>query len=430
MLSEQENELLTKTGPGTLMGDYFRRFWIPFLTSDELPGPDSPPVRVTLLHEELVAFRETGGRVGLVDAYCAHRGSPLFYARNEECGLRCVYHGWKYDLDGQCVDMPSEPPGSTFKEKVRLAAYPTRESGGVIWAYMGPKEHVPELPDLEWRMVPDSHRYMVKYLVDSNYMQAMEGDDDTSHVSFLHSTLEQGIDSNLLGRNKEIVDYWITGKSPRLFVDETDFGLLTGSQRPAGEEAYYWRITPWLEPGYSLIPNDPGKPILCNVRVPVDDARSLHFRIVAHPYRPLTADELDNYVNGGSFYAETIPGTPFPVANIDNDYLIDREIQKTKTYTGIKGIPTQDRAVTERMRPSRFSRGVVERSQEHLGTSDTTIIKMRRRLLRNARALSEGVEPYPATHPSVYTVRPPAVKLPRDVAFQEGAKDYIMAKKW
>src|SRR5713226_3732004 len=140
MLSPEDNALLTQSGPGTPLGGLMRRYWIPFLLSSELPEPDCPPVRVTLLGEELVAYRDSEGRVGLLDRHCAHRGASLFFGRNEECGLRCVYHGWKYDLEGRCVDMPNEPSESNFKHRIRLTAYPTVESAGLVWAYLGPRD--------------------------------------------------------------------------------------------------------------------------------------------------------------------------------------------------------------------------------------------------------------------------------------------------
>jgi nitrite reductase/ring-hydroxylating ferredoxin subunit len=175
MLSPEDNALLTQSGPGTPLGGLMRRYWIPFLLSSELPEPDCPPVRVTLLGEGLVAYRDSKGRVGLLDRHCAHRGASLFFGRNEECGLRCVYHGWKYDLEGHCVDMPNEPPESNFKDKVRIKAYPCRERGGMVWTYMGPPELMPGLPEFEFLMGPDNQRYVTKRLQECNWLQALEG---------------------------------------------------------------------------------------------------------------------------------------------------------------------------------------------------------------------------------------------------------------
>src|SRR5919204_5093292 len=192
MLSREDNERVTRVGPGTPMGNLMRRYWMPACLAEELPETDCPPVRVRLLGEDLVAFRDTQGRLGVLEELCPHRCASLFLGRNEECGLRCVYHGWKFDVDGQCVDMPNEPPEYEFKRRMRTRAYPVREWGGLIWAYLGPPGSMPELPQFEWAIVPDGHRYVSKRWQDSNYLQAVEGGIDSSHVSFLHSTVSGG----------------------------------------------------------------------------------------------------------------------------------------------------------------------------------------------------------------------------------------------
>src|SRR5690348_12505921 len=190
MLSKEQNELLCRVGPGTPMGELMRQYWIPALLASEVAQPDSDPLRVRLLGEDLIAFRDTRGKVGLIQNNCPHRGASLFFGRNEESGLRCVYHGWKFARDGTCVDMPNEPAESDFKSKVRATAYPTCERGGVIWAYMGPRSEPPPLPDLEWMAVPAENRVMSKTLRACNWVQALEGDIDTAHLYFLHSRLE------------------------------------------------------------------------------------------------------------------------------------------------------------------------------------------------------------------------------------------------
>src|SRR3954452_16002321 len=186
MITAKQNDDLTRTGPGTLMGDLFRRYWIPALHAAELPEPDCPPVRVKLLGEKLVAFRDTQGRLGLIDEFCAHRGVSLWFGRNEECGLRCPYHGWKYDVTGQCIEIPSEPEKSGFRAMIKLRAYPLVERGGVLWTYMGSPEHRPDLPEFEFAMVPREQSYTSKRLQYCNWLQAMEGGIDSSHVSWLH----------------------------------------------------------------------------------------------------------------------------------------------------------------------------------------------------------------------------------------------------
>src|SRR6266498_3017607 len=194
MLSREENKILTQVGSGTPMGEVMRRYWMPALLSSDLPAPDCPPVRVKLLGEELVAFRDTQGRIGLIDEHCPHRLASLFLGRNEENGLRCVYHGWKFDVSGSCVDMPNEPPESRFKEKIQTTAYPTEERGGVIWVYLGPRGTRAAPPELEWTRVPESHRLVSKRIQQCNYLQNVEGEVDSSHVSFLHSLVDSDRD--------------------------------------------------------------------------------------------------------------------------------------------------------------------------------------------------------------------------------------------
>ena len=193
MLTVEQNETLTRVGPGTPMGELMRRYWIPTLLDWELPEADCPPVEVRLLGEDLVAFRQTDGLVGMISAYCAHRRANLFWGRNEENGIRCVYHGWKFDLSGRCVDMPSEPEASNFKDKVQMPAYPTHEAGGVIWTYMGPPDKKPAPPLFAWTQVPDTHRGISKIWQDCNWLQALEGGIDTVHSNFLHGGRPPGM---------------------------------------------------------------------------------------------------------------------------------------------------------------------------------------------------------------------------------------------
>ncbi len=217
MLSAQDNEYLCRVGPGTPMGDLFRQYWLPAIRSDELAAPDCPPLRVKLLGEELIGFRTTSGKVGLVQNACPHRGASLFFGRNEECGLRCVYHGWKFDVHGNCVDIPSEPQDSTFKDKVKIKAYPTAEYGGCIWVYMGPPDRQPALPRLEWARVPASQRVLSRWIQECNYMQAVEGEIDSAHVSWLHAPL-QVADSPFRGRFNDSI---IRDGAPKLTVKPT-----------------------------------------------------------------------------------------------------------------------------------------------------------------------------------------------------------------
>ena len=396
MLSKEDNEYICHTGPGTPMGTLFRRFWLPALLGEELPAPDCPPVRLRLLGEDLVAFRDSHGRVGVLDAHCPHRGAALFFGRNEETGLRCVYHGWKFDAAGACVDMPSEPVESNFKAKIQVVAYPTHEAGGLIWIYMGPPEHQPEFPELEWTRVPASHRTVAKWVQETNYLQGFEGDIDSSHSSFLHSYLDpsQSPNNGTIDARLKALD-----KAPQLSVQETNYGFRYGARRSIGDGQYNWRISQALLPTFSMIPFV-RFPAVGRAWIPIDDERTYTFHYTFNPERPLTDEDLKNRRSGRAFPPTLIPGTFTPRRNGTNDYEIDRELQRTSNYTGIWGVNDQDRGVQESMGP------LYDRRREHLGTSDLAIIAARRCLLRAARELEQGIEPYPAQHAEAYHVRP------------------------
>ena len=234
MLSKQDNETLTRVGPGTTMGELMREYWIPALMSSELPNPDSDPVRVRLLGENLVAFRDTTGTVGLIDNYCPHRRASLFFGRNEESGIRCVYHGWKYDISGNCVDMPSEPAESNFKDKVKITAYPCQERNGVIWTYMGTRTELPPLPDLEPNMRPDREYSISTVLRECNWMQGLEGDIDTAHLGFLH--LGSADPKAMVPGTTDY--YTVNVRHPRYNVKEMDYGVMYAAYRPAEEDSF------------------------------------------------------------------------------------------------------------------------------------------------------------------------------------------------
>jgi phthalate 4,5-dioxygenase len=254
MLTKEDNELLTRVGPGTLMGSLLRRYWQPVLYSNELPDRDGAPARVRLLGEDLVAFRDTAGNVGLLPLHCPHRGASLFYARNEEHGLRCVYHGWKFDIAGNCVDMPNEPAEGNAARRVKKIGYPCREFGGAIWTYMGPDEP-PAIPELEWAHLPDSHKFTTKRFHECNWAQGLEGDLDSSHVGLLHSNLDKDVPSFSYGWRPD-GSYNTIGhhRSPGVETHETDFGLWVAARRPSKDGFFYWRATALILPFYTIIP--------------------------------------------------------------------------------------------------------------------------------------------------------------------------------
>jgi phenylpropionate dioxygenase-like ring-hydroxylating dioxygenase large terminal subunit len=415
MLSQEENDLLCCTGPGTPMGNLFRRFWLPVALSRELPKPDCPPVRMRILSEDLIAFRNTNGKVGLLSRYCPHRGASLFFGRNEEGGLRCVYHGWKFDTTGVCIDMPNEPAECSFKHKIRQTAYPTREAGGVIWAYMGPQEIMPELPELEWTLVPQNHVYVHKRFQHCNYLQNVEGEVDSSHVSFLHREFRpEKFNAAVAG---QVLLAQAKDTAPRFLVQETEYGLAIGARRNWDADQYYWRVTKFLMPSFTLIPSEAGAPINFTAAVPVDDKNMVGFTVTWLPDRPLADDDISTIESWTGAYAEVDPKTFEPIASRANDYLLDRAKQRTENFTGMRGIREQDIAVQE----DQFGGPVTDRTKEHLGTSDAGVITLRRRLLNSVRNFQQGQEPPEPRKATAYRVRPIA-----DIAYHNLSLDEVL----
>ncbi len=410
------NEFLTRTGPGTPMGQLFRRYWLPALLANELPEPDSPPVRVPLLGERLIAFRDSRNRLGLVDEFCAHRGASLWFGRNEERGLRCAYHGWKYEVTGQCVEVPSEPADSAFCNKIKLRSYPLLERGGVLWTYMGPPEHRPAPPEHEWAMVADAQRYVSKRWQECNYLQAMEGGIDSSHVSFLHRHT-MTVDPLFKGARGN--EYNLRDSKPQFEVVESTGGLYIGARRDTGDGNHYWRITQWVMPSFTLIAPRGDHPIGGHCWVPIDDQNCWAYSTNHHATRPLTPEERMAVESGQGIHARLIPGTFRPVANKDNDYLMDRRAQREgRSFSGIEGFAMQDASVQESMGP------VQDRTKECLVATDRGVIMARRRLIAAAKSLDQGIAP-PATDPRAQRVRSVSIILPPGVAFQDAAKDAL-----
>jgi phthalate 4,5-dioxygenase oxygenase subunit len=384
-MKAEDNERLVRVGPGTPMGELMRRYWQPVLLSWELGGPDSAPVRARILGEDLVVFRTTDGSIGVVDAFCPHRRAPMFYGRNEENGIRCVYHGWKFDRSGQCVDLPNAPEGDKIRCNVRIAAYPAHDIGGAIWVYMGPPEKEPPLPDYEWVRTPASHKHISKTYQDSNFLQALEGGLDTSHSSFLHNeTIGVKTVRNL-------------DRAPRLEVAPTDYGYSYTSYRRVSDDQTYVRVYQYIMPAQQIrghIADDFGRrkelaAISGHVWVPIDDNSTFtwNFLYAADDKVPFTAEyaEADEARRGGG-KDDIIPGTFRLKRNLSNDHMIDRELQK-KTFTGIVGINTQDIALQEAMGP------IVDRTKEYLVSSDRAIVTMRRQLIDAMRAVEAGGDP-------------------------------------
>jgi nitrite reductase/ring-hydroxylating ferredoxin subunit len=416
VLNKDENDLITKTGPGTPMGNLMRQYWMPSMMSSELPSPDCPPRRIRILNENLIAFRTTSGKVGVVANACPHRGASLFFGRNEEEGLRCVYHGWKFDVAGNCTDMPSEPAESNFKTKVHATAYPTQERGGLIWIYMGPRAVPPPLPDLEVNMLPEGQYFVGAYASECNWLQSLEGDYDTIHLGFLHQGSMRAEDS--IPGSPEY--YVLKNRWARYTTEDTAFGCTYGCNRPAEEDTTYWRIAHFLFPFYAMIPTVPlGARKHFIVVVPVDDENCMRFHMGedmggstgnnAPQYNGMTTGYHNDTKHNGTGWLDRYP----LAGNVRNDYLIDRDVQRqNEGPLGYSGIPGrgQDGAVTESMGT------IYQRDAEHLGVTDAGIIRMRRLLIRATRALqNEGTIPPGVDNPEVYKVRSGNVILPNGV---------------
>ncbi|HEX6511521.1 MAG TPA: Rieske 2Fe-2S domain-containing protein [Chloroflexota bacterium] len=421
MLTHEQNELLTRTDAGTPGGAFMRRYWLPAALSEELPEPDCPPIRVQLLGERLVAFRDTNGRIGLLDEFCAHRRASLWLGRNEEYGLRCVYHGWKYDVDGNCVDMMNEPEELQFTSKIHLTAYPSVEMGGLIWAYLGPKAKMPPAPKFEWTQVPATHRHVTKTWEECNWLQGLEGGLDTSHAPIMHRKLRPDVAAEGISP----ASFFARGKAPIVEVDPTDYGYTYYGVRELPDQpsvfvrSYHW-VMPFTQIRASQFSrsNDVATPVISgHYWVPMDDENCMVYNwTYTFGERP-----LEDYQRGDG---SSGPGNVYEdqgyrkIRNRDNSWLIDRQVQKTETFTGISGINTQDHAVQESMGP------IVDRSKEHLGPADKAIITLRQLLLRGVRTVQDGGDP-PGLGESYYWLRAVERVLPKGTDWRAALADEV-----
>ena len=420
MLRKEQNDLLTLTGPETAGGNLFRRYWIPALLAEELPANECAPVRVKLLSERLLAFRDTHGRYGLIDEFCAHRGVSLWFGRNEEGGLRCPYHGWKYDVTGQCTEVPSEPEASGFCNKIKLKSYPLVKIGDVLWTYMGPADKRPPQPEWEFALVPPEQTFTSKRLQECNWLQAMEGGIDSSHVSFLH---RGNLNSDPLFKGAKGNQYNLNDMRPVFEVVEQPGGLYIGARRNAEGGNYYWRITPWVMPSFTMVPPRGDHPVHGHFWIPIEDENCWAWSFDYHPVRALMASERQAMIDGKGIHVSYVPGTYRPAANKDNDYLMDRAAQKAgTTYSGVEGIAMQDASLQESMGP------IVDRTKENLVSTDNGIIMARHRLMKAAKALAEKGTTPPGTDPEHQRVRSAALVLPPDQPFKEAAREDLTVR--
>jgi phenylpropionate dioxygenase-like ring-hydroxylating dioxygenase large terminal subunit len=368
---QEENEILTRVGPGTLMGNFMREYWIPAMLASELPHPDCPPVRVKLLGEELIAFRDTSNRIGLIQNNCMHRCASLFFGRNEENGIRCVYHGWKYDVTGQCVDMPNEPPESNYKAMIKATAYPCIERNGFIWAYMGPRSTPPPLPNVPGNQLPAGEELVSAIAKEYNWLQGFEGNIDNAHFSFLHYGHKKPEDYEFGSK----LWYVVSDRHPVVEARDTEYGLIYAGQRrsPLIPGRVYWRVTQIFFP---FTTHSSGMQFLAHV--PMDDEHSLLIRTDKAEFAHFDPDHLPN--------TDDWFGRFIPRSNKSNGYLLDREAQRTgKSFIGVGGgISLEDQAIVESMG------SIVDRTKEHLVSSDAAVIRFRQRIIECAFAVAEG----------------------------------------
>ncbi len=384
MLTRDENELLCRVEGDAPMGQLMRRHWIPACLSEEVAEPDGPPVKIRLLGEDLVVFRDSDGRLGVLDEYCPHRRASLVFGRNEECGLRCLYHGWKMDVEGNVLEMASEPPESGFADKVKVKAYPAQEAGGFVWTYMGPRESMPDFERPAFAPTESTQVSIVKVMVDCNWAQVLEGQIDSAHSSSLHSSDMRPAKVN---RAEAVSTHWLrpsTDKSPRLQVERTDYGFhYAAIRRPIQNAAThdYVRKTVYIAPFVCLIPPNNAYNVT-SVIVPVDDAHTAFHFLAWHD-----RDNIDEEAWRKFNVAQ--PGIDLDRdyrnrRTRENNYLQDRNAMKLGDFTGIRGIPNQDIAMWESMGP------IVDRSLERLGASDLAVVEFRRLMVEAAHAMHDG----------------------------------------
>lgn len=389
MLTAEENDILTRVEGDAPMGRLMRRHWVPAALSEQLAEKDGKPVRLKVLGEKLVAFRDSDGRVGVLGEFCPHRKASLAFGRNENCGLRCLYHGVKFDVDGNVTDMPSEPKESGFAARVKHKAYPVREAGGFVWVYMGPAEEIPEFEAPPWAPTPDAKVSVVRIDISCNWAQIMEGQIDSAHSSSLHSS---DMRPARVDTAKAADTHWLrpsTDKNPRIQVQVTNYGMRYAAlRRPIANAAThdYVRITCYVAPFTALIPPNSSYNV-ATVIVPKDDTSSyFHFIAWSNTGGGIDQDAWRKFCVaevGVDLDEEFRP----VLRTAANDYLQDREAMKNGSFTGIPGIPNQDIAMWESMGP------IADRTSERLGASDIAVIQFRRILLDAVRRFEEGAEP-------------------------------------
>ncbi len=421
-----DNEEMARVGPGTVMGNFMRQYWIPAGKSSEL-ATDGTPMRLLLLGEKLVAFRDSDGRVGVMDHLCPHRCASLVLGRNEEGGLRCIYHGWKFDVDGNCVDMPSVSPEQDFKEKVKAKTYKAVDRNGVLWVYMGDRNEPPPMPMIEATLLDTDNVDMFFMQRNCNWMQALEGDIDTSHFGFLHVG---HLDPDNVPEGHPL-EHTASERAPQYHVKDTPWGTTYGAYRSVKPETIYWRFANYMYPFWTQTPQGEfHRNIQARAWVPLDDEHTLMIFWRQRNGAPASGLPLkDGKPLGGSRPSpEFLPvstdwlGRYRVKANESNDWLIDREAQRSnRIYSGIDHIGLQDQAVTESMG------AITNHSLEHLGPGDLMIARTRRRALQAARAFRDGTPAPNVDTPEVFMgARSGYFEMHQSVEWQKAYADRML----
>ena len=371
MLTRQENEMLCRVEGDAPMGQVFRRHWLPALLSEQVVEAEGNPVRVRLLGEDLVMFRDTDGRLGLIDEHCPHRRASLFYGRNEECGLRCLYHGWKFDVEGNCIEMASEPAESSFCDKVKLKSYPVHEWGGFVWAYMGPPETMPEFEPPVFAPTAETPVATSRMIVQCNWAQILEGAIDSAHSSSLHSSDMVPAKISYSGAGDSQWYRPSTDKSPRMVSDRTSFGFRYAALRRPIKDAdthTYVRTTLFIAPYTVHIPSNDRYNIAL-LHVPIDDKTTAFYFLAFGGKDCPSTEEWRKFL--GAQVGLDVDENYVTLRTRENNYKQDRQSMKLGNWTGIRGIPNQDIVMWETMGP------IADRTADRLGASDLAIVEFR-----------------------------------------------------
>jgi len=419
MISREESELLTRVGPATPMGELLRCYWQPIVLSEELP-PGGPPKPLKILGEDLVLFRDDQGRPGLLGLHCSHRGTDLSYGRIEDGGLRCVYHGWLYDLHGSCLDQPGEPDGGKSRDAIRHPSYPCKEYGDLIFTYMGRGE-APLLPAFENLVAPSSHRFIRKYYQECSFLQANEGNIDPIHLSYLHAQFEEKYWSSrdrhlpIKGTPVTSMAMYKHDRAPRIETEIADFGVRIFSSRQTGDGKTYLRVSNFILPNLCAVPGPMGPDgFNMNWHVPIDDEHHWKYMITFRRSAPLDKEEHKK-----SFEADITPDYRL-IRNRGNRFQQDREEMKTKTYSGMgPSFVAHDAFATESQGP------IQDRTGEHLVSSDQAIVASRKLLVKSIRDIQDGREPPLVFRDAASDAAPGIVVLSEVVPDTVNVKEYV-----